>query len=287
MPSADDWIGYGIQLGGYGLQYLGGQQTNAANAREAAANRAFQERMSSTAYQRAVEDMRKAGLNPALAYEKGAAGVPGGAQAKLENPLGHSASSAAQAASLRQQNKAIRAQVEQTEALAEKTRQEGRSAKAEADVRAMRADLELASMAQQIKLAKQQTASEHERVTLLGAQRAMSEKEWEYLNKQLSLFDRTFLIQIAQYAADLAQTKAGTRGLSADTVLQLLRQPEGEAMAEFWRSQFGKNVAPYLNSAGQVGDIMSSGAALLRLFRKNNRTVNNFFPRPRRPGRID
>ena len=61
-------------------------QQNAAmsyNSAEALANRNWQEHMSNTAYQRAVEDMRKAGLNPILAYAQGGASTPGGSGATI------------------------------------------------------------------------------------------------------------------------------------------------------------------------------------------------------------
>ncbi|AXH73709.1 MAG: DNA pilot protein [Microviridae sp.] len=60
--------------------------TNEANSKQAQLNRDFQERMSNSAWQRGMEDMGKAGLNPILAYQKGGASSPTGAQAALTAP---------------------------------------------------------------------------------------------------------------------------------------------------------------------------------------------------------
>lgn len=65
------------------------QQTSIFNAKEAAKNREFQERMSSTAKRREMQDLKLAGLNPLLAGTGGASTPSGsaatGAQATVNN----------------------------------------------------------------------------------------------------------------------------------------------------------------------------------------------------------
>lgn len=60
--------------------------TNAANVNQTEENRRFQERLSSTAHQREVIDLRNAGLNPILSANRGAS-TPPGSNIPMENPF--------------------------------------------------------------------------------------------------------------------------------------------------------------------------------------------------------
>lgn len=113
-------LGAAAPLIGAGIGAIGQHQANRANLRIAREQMSFQERMANTAYQRAVVDMRRAGINPMLAYSQGGAASPGGAQATMQNVAGMASSSAQHAARLGQeltnmqrQNELMRIQTEQ------------------------------------------------------------------------------------------------------------------------------------------------------------------------------
>jgi hypothetical protein len=88
-----------------GLNFLGQKDANATNMQLAQNQMDFQREMSNTSYQRAVADMKKAGLNPMLAYSQGGASSPGGASTTVQNKF----SGAVQAAQQQQlQNESIK-----------------------------------------------------------------------------------------------------------------------------------------------------------------------------------
>ena len=85
-------------------------QTNKANIALTREQMQFQERMSSTAHQRQVADLKAAGLNPLLSASYGGASSPSGASAQLQAPqigdIGQMISSSYQAKALREQTNA-------------------------------------------------------------------------------------------------------------------------------------------------------------------------------------
>jgi len=94
-------------VGSFGADLVGGLIQREDSRREASKNREFQERMSSTAYQRATADMKAAGLNPMLAFSQGGASTPGGSVAQMPDVTEGVTASARESAMFKLQKEAL------------------------------------------------------------------------------------------------------------------------------------------------------------------------------------
>lgn len=116
-------------FGGGLASYFGQKSANRMNVNLAREQMGFQERMSNTAWQRGVRDMRLAGINPMLAFSQGGASSPQGASTTVDNELGSGVNTGlavrralADIQNLESQNKAQEAQARNLDSSAEQSK---------------------------------------------------------------------------------------------------------------------------------------------------------------------
>lgn len=197
------------------------------NHDEAIAQRGWAEYMRSTAYQHTVDDMKKAGLNPMLAYQQGSSATPGAAAASsaISGTPGRAGTIAAgmQTAAQIQQ---IHAQTENIKADTENKRAENPNIHGQQGII-------------------------NQTVALLREQAAQTEA-YRYLNEEQQRLVRE---QIRNAVEENKRIIALTGNTKVDTVLKQLSVPKAQNEANAQKTWWQETVAPHVGSAEQASRI--------------------------------
>jgi len=191
----------------------------------------WEERMSSTSYQRATQDLLAAGLNPMLAYAQGGASTPSVSAATVqpEDAMGKAISSAGQGAMQALAQEQIQANIELTRANASKAR-------SEAQVSAASVDSDINSRAMQNDLL-------HAQVEKMWAERDLTKTQKNQLEEMLPwLQDQAqSLINLQGAQATSARSTARLNDTAADLnnvrrIAETLGLSEAEAESAYWEA---------------------------------------------------
>lgn len=239
------------------FQWSTAQWANWNNINNAEVNRNWQEQMSNTQYQRAVGDMKEAGLNPMLAYSQGGAGTPSGATASgAASPAGSAASAAgnprmenvataaltaaaqaAQVQNMQKQGENIDADTQLKQAQTANTETQTTNAKTQIEYT-------LENLRAQASLTGQQQLTE--------IQKARVEEARVYLTR----------IQTKLEEGRISQTEAQTALTRVNTQLQKYEIPGAKNQADYQSKEMPSKISPALND---IGKIVNSAGQLRRM----------------------
>jgi len=228
--------GVGTIIGG-ALGGVGSVISGLFGRQQAREQMAFQERMSSTAHQREVKDLRAAGLNPILSANHGGASTSAGAMAQMPNPLSDVGAGVSQSA---------RMMGIELPAL-------------EADIRAKAAQTE--SGYANAEAARAQAVEAYARATAIPSDVANKQAITDRIRKLTDPEVGESLARQAQLREQLHVQHATAAQMAAETANIRARKP----LIEYESSSVNTGLRTAKNVAGVVGELLPLGKPLRAL----------------------